>query len=155
MKHFINTRIALAVLCATLVATPLFAQEWSDAQKEVWKNVEAYQELATKRDVEGFLSYVHADVSGWIYSDALPADKATFRKWITHSFQTRKRLVNVVKPVAIKIHGNVAIVHYHYSRLIKDAEGKEKFHIGRWTHILMKQGNKWVMIGAHGGPTSK
>jgi hypothetical protein len=26
---------------------------------------------------------------------------------------------------------------------------------GRWTDILMKQGDKWVMIGDHGGRTSK
>jgi len=46
-------------------------------------------------------------------------------------------------------------VHYYYTYLYKDVEGKQKTSQGRWTDILMKQGNKWVMIGDHGGQTSK
>jgi hypothetical protein len=38
-----------------------------------------------------------------------------------------------------------------YTRLYKDSEGKEKREAGRWTDILMKDGNKWVLIGDHGG----
>lgn len=49
----------------------------------------------------------------------------------------------------------LAYVHYYYSYLYKDAEGKEKSSFGRWTDILMKQGDKWVMIGDHGRRTSK
>lgn len=58
-----------------------------------------------------------------------------------------------INPVAIKIHGNVAIVHYYYLRVRKDAEGKEELEQGRWTDILMKQKDKWVLIGDHGGPS--
>ncbi len=50
--------------------------------------------------------------------------------------------------------GNVAIVHYYYSTLIKNVEGKERNRSGRWTDILMKQGDKWVLIGDSGGRTS-
>ena len=30
-------------------------------------------------------------------------------------------------------------------------DGKKKSEKGTWTDILTKQGNKWVMIGDHGG----
>ena len=156
MKHLINNRIVVAVLWLTVAAsTPLLAQEWSAAQKDVWKNVEAYWALAAAGDVEGFMAYVHADYLGWGYQSALPGDKASTRKWIEHDFNTAKTLVSEIKPVGIKIHGNIAFVHYYYSTVTKDAEGKEKNVSGRWTDILMKQGDKWVMIGDHGGQTSK
>ncbi len=144
----------LIVLCITLLSSAqLFGQEWSEEQKEVWKNVETYSELSAKRDLEGFLGYFHDDYSGWFNQNALPNNKASVRKFLSHIFKTTKVLVNDIQPVAIKIHDNIAIVHYYYSNIVKDVEGKEKNTSGRWTDILMKQGDKWVMIGDHGGPS--
>jgi hypothetical protein len=45
-------------------------------------------------------------------------------------------------------------VHYSYTEVEVDMEGKEKLNAGRWTDILMKDGNKWVMVGDSGGETS-
>lgn len=154
MKPFTKTVVMLAVFALT-ASTNLFAQEWNAAQKEVWKNVDAYWALYAQGNLEGFMSYVHADYLGWSNNGALPGDKSSNRKWVEHDMKTTKTLVYDVKPVGIQIHGNVAIVHYYYSQIVKDADGKEKGSSGRWTDILMKQGDKWVMIGDHGGQTSK
>jgi ketosteroid isomerase-like protein len=154
MKQFTKTLVMLAVL-VLLVSTNLFAQEWSAAQKEVWKNVEAYWGLYAQGNLEGFLGYVHTDYLGWSNNAALLGDKLSNRKWVDHDMKTTKTLVYDVKPVGINIQGNVAIVHYYYSQIVKDIDGKEKGSSGRWTDILMKQGDKWVMIGDHGGQTSK
>lgn len=132
----------------------LFGQEWSEKQKEVWKNVETYWDFSAKGDVEGFLSYVHDDYSGWNNQDPLPDSKATIHKFLNHTFNTRKVLVQEIKPVAINIHDDVAIVQYYYTRILTDVEGKEKNVTGRWTDILMKSGDKWIMIGDHGGSST-
>ena len=148
----------LCLVVAVLLLLPsayLFAQEWSAAQKEVWKNVEAYNALADAGNIEGFMAYVHNDYLGWNYQSALPRDKATVRKFVEYGFMTSKTILTNIKPVAIGVFGNVAYVHYYYAVIYKDAEGKEKSESGRWTDILMKQGDKWVMIGDHGGRTSK
>ena len=68
--------------------------------------------------------------------------------------KTVDTLVYEINPVAIKIFGNVAIVHYYYTQVVKDAEGKQTTRSGRWTDILMKQDDRWVIIGDHGGPAS-
>ncbi len=156
MKNSLKSRAAVLAVFCVLFATPqLPAQEWNAAQKEVWKNVQAYWELGAKQDLEGMLAYFHPDYSGWGNEDALPSDKASLRKWIEHDFKTRKTLVYDIKPAAIKIHGNTAIVHYYFSDLIKETDGKEKTESGRWTDVLLKQGDKWLLIGDHGGKTSK
>jgi len=152
--RYLSKSIFITVCFILLISVELFGQEWSEQQKEVWKNVETYWDLDTKRDVEGFLNYFHSDYSGWINRSALPSSKGQVGKWIAHGFETTKVLVSEIKPVAIKIHGNIAIVHYYYSRLVKDVEGKQRSRNGRWTDILMKQGDKWVLIGDHGGGTS-
>jgi ketosteroid isomerase-like protein len=142
------------IVLAMFLCSGVFAQQWSDAQKEVWKNVETYWDFAAKGDTEGFLSYFHSDFSGWINSAALPHDRATREKFIRFYNPKSKTLLYDIEPLAIKIHGNVAIVHYTYTEVFKYEDEKEQSEQGRWTDILMKQGNKWVMIGDHGGPDS-
>jgi len=143
--------VLIVLLINIFITVQLFGQEWSKEQKEVWKNVEIYWDFSAKGDVEGYLSYFHDDYSGWSNSDALPDDKTSLRKYLSHLFRTRKVLVQVLKPVRINIHDDVAIVQYYYSRIFTNVEGKEKNQSGRWTDILMKQGDKWVLIGDHGG----
>lgn len=156
MKRLMHILAVLGMLRFVMfVPTPLFAQEWSAAQKEIWKNVVAYWELETKQDLDGFMSYFHDDYRGWSYERALPGDKATVRKFVAVSFQTTKRLAYDIKPAAIQIHGSIAFVHYYFNETVKDAEGKVKDYSGRWTDILMRQGDRWVLIGDHGGRTSK
>lgn len=147
----------LVVLAVTLVwaSTGTHAQEWSAMQKEVWKNVESYWALDAAGNLDGFMSYFHENYMGWELGQPLPSGKATARKFIDHSYKTITTVLYDIKPVAINVFGNVAIVDYYYSTITKDSEGKEHDRSGRWADILMKQGDKWVLIGDHGGRTSK
>ena len=156
MKNITLSFARLCMSCLLLLgSTTLFAQEWSAAQKDVWKNVEAYWALDAAGNTEGFLTYFHADYAGWSITNAMPSSKEAAKKFITHGHKTSKTLVHDLQPVSIKIHGNVAFVHYHYVQIAKNSEGKDKESSGRWTDILMKQGDKWVLIGDNGGRTSK
>ena len=152
MKQGLGLAGIVSVVCLAVVASaPLQAQEWSAAQQDVWKSVEAYWALDAKGDVEGFMSYVDASYMGWSYDSPVPGDKATMKKFITQEYQMYKTLVYDIKPVAIQVHGNFAFADYYYTLIVKNAEGKTEDMKGRWTDILMKQGDRWVMIGDHGG----
>lgn len=152
--HKIRIRVLLAALClATFAPSPVSAQEWSAAQKEVWSNVEAYWALDEAGNTDGFLGYFAEDYSGWSVDEALPGGKAMARKFIAHAHKSNKTLLTNLQPTAIKIHGDVAIVHYYWSQIVKPADGKEVNRSGRWTDVLKKQGNKWVLIADHGGVT--
>ena len=156
MKQFNIKPVVLSAFCLTMLAvTNLFAQEWSAPQKEVWKNVEAYCALAAAGDTEGFMAYFDPDYVGWNINRAMPLNKETVSKYIANNHKTKKVLVYNIQPVAIKIHGEIAFVHYYWNEVIKDAEGKQKNISGRWTDILRKQADKWVLIGDAGGRTSK
>ena len=156
MKNSINKRLVFVLFWfITSSWISLFAQDWSTEQQKVWKNVETYNALGDAGDVEGYMAYVHPDYLGWSYRNALPRDKAATRKWMEYEFHANKIILSEIKPVGIKIHGDIAIVHYYFSMLYKDAEEKEQYVSGRWTDILMKQGDKWLLIGDHGGSTPK
>ena len=146
MKTF--TKSILIVLCITLLSSSqLYAQEWSAEQKEVWKNVETRWDVEAKQYLEVAMPIFHDDYTVWLNQDALPINKASLRKRVVHFLETTKIVIQDIQPVEIKIYDNVAIVHFYYSRIIKNAEGQETNQSGRVTDILMKEGDKWVLIG--------
>jgi hypothetical protein len=145
----------LIALCITLLGSAqLFGQKWSEEQKAVWQYVEKNWDMYAKQDLEGNLAYFHDEYSGWWNRNALPVNKAFVRKNAVHEFITFKVLIYNIQPVAINIHGNMAIVQFYWSNVIKDAEGKEQNGSGRWTDILMKEGDNWFLIGDHGGSSA-
>jgi ketosteroid isomerase-like protein len=155
MKRFLYISMMITVLgCFLAISAPLFAQEWSAEQKEVWQNEETYAKLSAAGNTEGCLAYYHPDYVGWYDKSPTPANKEVTSKFISYGQKTTKILVYDIQPLSIKIYGNVAIVHLYYTQIYKDSEGKEKSSTDRWTDIWMKQGDKWLLIGDHGGPTS-
>ncbi len=77
------------------------------------------------------------------------------KKFAEHDMKTTTVLVYDIRPAAIVVYGTSAYVDYYYQMIYKDVEGKEKSERGRWTDILIKQGDKWLMIGDHGGQIQK
>ena len=152
MKQKIKFFSMFAILAVLLFnSSSLFAQEWSAAQKEVWKNVETYWSLFAKGDYDGFQSYIHPDYRGWSNSSVLPTTKESHGKFLAFTMKNSKILVYDITPVAIQVYGNFAFVDYYFKMIEKENEGKTSSSSGRWTDILLKQDDKWLMIGDHGG----
>ncbi len=128
-----------------------FSDQWSPAQQEVWQTVEAYWQHFADGNADGFLTYLHEDFSGWTHTNALPRDKEDMSRYMPLGFETATTLLHDVNPVGIKVHGEVAVVHYYYSRTFVDNSGGRHSDAGRWTDILMKVGDRWMMIADHGG----
>ena len=151
MKVYFKLSLLITMgLIYVLTAVPASAQDWSKEQLEVWKNVQTYWDLDAKQDLDGFMSYFHEDYIGWSKRNAFPGDKTMAKKWIGESYKDSKTLITDLSPLAINIFGNVAIVHYYYTQLSENKEGKRTNEQGRWTDILMKQDDRWVLIGDQG-----
>ena len=145
-------RAALGGLCLCV----LFSQEgrcqtWSAEQQEVWQTVESYWQCYAAGDAACFLTYLHDDFSGWTNTNAMPRDKGDMARYLPRGFETTETVLHDVTPVGITVHSNVAVVHYYYTRTFVDRSGAQHGDSGRWTDVLLRQGNRWVMIGDHGG----
>lgn len=154
MQKFIKSSLVILFLFVLFAGSGI-AQQWSAEQLDVWKSVQTYNELARKGDVNGFLSYFDDSFVGWPYASDASHTKAIRAEWIKYFLPISTNLVTTITPEAIWVKGDFAFVHYYYSSVDKDKDGKISTTSGRWTDILMKKGDRWVMIGDHGGQTSK
>ena len=153
MKNLVVTITILFVV--VILSANNYAQQWSDAQKEVWTGVQKYWEAPAKGDVQGFLSYFDESYMGWNNQSLVPQSKANTSKWIENDMNNNSTVLYTLTPLTIWVKGDFAYVHYTYSQLLKDNNtGKETPSSGTWTDILMKKDGKWVLIGDHGGKTS-
>ena len=149
---------SIFLFCLILVAFAAnsYAQQWTDAQKDVWAGVEKYWAVSASGDAAGFMSYFDDSYEGWNIVSPIPMNKANVSKYINNDFKNSSTVLYTITPLVIWVKGDFAYVHYYYSEIDKNNKtGKDETTAGNWTDILMKKAGKWVLIGDHGGRTSK
>jgi ketosteroid isomerase-like protein len=146
--------VLIVLLMPFLFLSNIQAQQWTAEQKEVWKSVETYNQLSANRDA-AFINYFDDSYRGWEYESDMPETKESVKKFIDNRDPNFKNIFYTITPASIWVNGNFAYVHYFYTSVNADKDGKRNWEKGRWTDILMKKGDKWIMVGDHGGKTSK
>jgi ketosteroid isomerase-like protein len=151
MKKLLSGFTILFVV--VLLSANSFAQQWSDAQKDVLAGVEKYWNVNSAQEM---MQYFDDSYMGWSNRSLVPQNKANTAKWIENDMKNNTPVLHTLTPLTIWVKGDFAYVHYYYSQIEKNKEtGKEETNNGIWTDILMKKGDKWLLIGDHGGRTSK
>ena len=143
-------RCLIAVL-ALAVFSPLTAQaqEWTAEQQEIWKFEEA---CWAAREMED--DCFHEDFLGWGMAElSAPTSKADRRALRRRTLETEDPTFLFLKPLSIKVHGNVAVVLYLATGTNKNkVTGEETRFTQRWTDIVLKEGDTLKWIADHGGP---
>jgi len=126
---------------------PALSGDWSEAEKEVWQLEEQYWECWKNGDIEEIMALYHRDFVGWPSSSKEPVNKESGREFLEELLSRTKFVAVELKPHAIKIFGDVAIVHYSLSWIGKDSEGNKQSGSSRITHTWLKQDDRWRLIG--------
>lgn len=150
MKQLLSILTLLSALI--LLSGSSLAQEWSGEQKEVWAGVEKYWEV-NQSDPMSFLQYFDESYLGWGYENEHPSTKNDAAKSFGYWTKKSKEQYHLLTPSKIWVNGNFAFVHYYYTQVMENSEGKPNIERGRWTDILMKKDGKWILVGDHGGET--
>ena len=129
------------------VATP--GDAWSPAQREVWETVEELWRVSSAGDLDSWFALVSDDFRGWSNSDPAPMNKETAR--YRASLRKWKRVFYHVHPLAIDVHGDVAIVFYSFVTESEFPDGTRTPATGKWTDIFRRQGDTWLLIADSGG----
>jgi ketosteroid isomerase-like protein len=124
-------------------------EAWSQNQVEVWATVEELWRVSSDGDLESWFALVSDDFRGWSNADPAPLDKEAARH--RASLRVWKRIFYHLHPLAIDIHGDVAIVFYSFLTETEYPDGTRTTATGKWTDIFRKEGDRWLLIADSGG----
>ncbi len=137
-----------AVYC--MLTVPVFGQSWTAEEQEVWSFVETITKQVTDGKVEEFAKSFHKDFVGWAPGGLVPDTRADRVKMINFFVPQSKSFYYELRPLSIKVHGNVAIVHYIYTSLSSRGGGAPERSTTYWTDVYKKEDGKWQLIADHG-----
>jgi len=142
----------LVVAIALFLPVTAQAQNWSAEQQELWEFEKACWEA---EDLETVMACVHDDYVGWgdLQPFSTPKNKADLQVLLGRNFETLDIVFLYLKPLEIRIHGNVAVILYVSTLTVKNkATGEEASFADQWTDIAVKQDGKWKLIADHSTP---
>ena len=144
------------LLVMTTISWPAISlsQEWSSEQLEVWELSKKMFKFWAERDLEGVMSCQHENYIGWFGDAPFPEDKNASRNWESYNFGNQKIHHYEIKPISITVTDNVAIVNYYLTARREDEDGNRITH-SKFTEIFLRENGKWLILGTHGGRTTK
>ena len=134
------------ILCGIVVFWnfAVYAEEWTEAEKEVWSVIETHWELFKQGDYKAYEASMHDDAIIWWGQKALPLQKdlimGNYQGWINSPMQRPETYQ--IKPYAIQIIGDIANVFYSFSWKAKSGASDR----ARALVSLKKQNGKWLTI---------
>ena len=140
--------IFLSILC---LSSASLAQDLSPEQAEVWQFINECNERYFNEDEAGILDCYHNDFIGWRYGDPVPRTKDTLRSFLPSELETTEPVAYDLRPIAIRVFGDVAIIHYSIKWREELADGSLGTTDMIWTDTALREGNRWRWIGDHGG----
>lgn len=123
-------------------------QNWDKNQNEVWECLEDHWDHLINGRVNEFLKYIHDDFLGFGHESPINIDKPWLNKWVGFWTKSTDILICELRPIDIKIHGDIAILQYFIFTIEKNAEGGKRV-IRRYTMTWKKLSDRWVVIGSH------
>jgi ketosteroid isomerase-like protein len=142
-------KLTLAVLFMIVSSASAYAIELNDDETAVWQMEETYWRHVASSNVEAYVSLWHDDFVGWPCFSWTPTGKANIGSWVEEIRDNNWKLTYELRPEAVQLFGNVAVVHYAAEYVFDYGNGTRKGE-GDWrkfTHTWMKVGEEWQIIG--------
>ncbi len=141
---------AVAGLLASL-STAAVAQTWSAEQLGVWGVIDAQWQASMAKDETWPNRFLHDQFRGWANENPAPRDKSSTERWTRYGDENSTTLMQELFPLNIIVHGNTAVAHYLYSTATENRKGERRTTHGRYTDILVRDGDRWRFVAWHGG----
>lgn len=149
----------LATMAGLLLAAAAFAQDEerpgaaapASDQADVWAVVEAQWNAEANDDSRWHEKYLTEDFSGWSSNSPAPRSRTSTMMWDRYTDKQGSLEEHELYPLAIVVHGDVAVAHYLYSSAYEDKDGESEITNGRYTDVLVRTEDGWKFLAWHGG----
>lgn len=139
-------------IASLLLFSTAMAQDSRDDEANVLLTIEREWEAAQKGDRDAVDAMLADNFMGWGRGSPAPRSKNSTARW---SRLADKEMGKVLRyelyPLSITVEGDVAVAHYLYSTAFKAKDGTVKMHNGRYTDVLVRNGDSWKFVAWHGG----
>ncbi len=136
---------------------------WGAVEREVWGCLETHWDHLINKRVEEFIKFIHPSMIGYGHESPIPVDRPWLEKWVGFWTQSTKIAICELRPVQMKLHGDIAILQYLIFTVEVNAIGKPlsakqetgnfaeggKRVIRRYTMTWKKTPERWVVIASH------
>jgi ketosteroid isomerase-like protein len=143
--------VTMLFLCLLISATSLQAQTWSAEEKEVVQAIKDCDIAYKAQDLEALSPCYHDDYVRFRRGAPSTFNKADILDYTPLTWANEVLVKRYIKPLAIRIVSNVAVIHYYAYALVKDKEGNEINRRQRFTDVWVKEEGRWSKIADHGG----
>ena len=139
-------------LMMAIQVSPGVAQNWTAAELAVLDRVEDCVQAEIDRNEAAAAACFHPEFVGWRYTMAGTRNNAFERIDRELTRDSGPRLIGFwLQPLSIRIHGDVAVIHYYGYYYLRDESGDVSTVRNRWTDVLLDYEGNWVWIADHGG----
>ncbi len=128
--------------------TSCIPEHWGDVQRSVWECVDRHWGYLLDKKVDAFLEYIHPDFVGYGHESPLPVDRPWLEKWVGFWTKNTQIAICELRPIHIKLHGDIAVVQYFIFTVEINAEGGKRV-IRRYTMTWKRGTDRWVVIASH------
>ena len=119
-----------------------------DGEQVIWDLEQVYWRYVQANDLESYRSLWHKEFVGWPAVSAAPVRKEHITDWITsQTAQGRTFEFIELKPAAIQMHGDLAVVYYWSTYKWVDNNGVGAARRTRVTHTWVRNGKDWQIVG--------
>lgn len=147
-----NEILALVGTLLFFSGGPVIAQDLADDEADVWATIESEWRAAEKGDSDRLEDALTDDFTAWSTDAPAPRTKSSTIMWDRFFDGHSRSLRHELYPLAIVVHGDVAIAHYLYTEVNQD-KGEDGIDIdnGRFTDVLVRTPDGWKFLAWHGG----
>ena len=147
----VNIRKYIVAATALLLAGFAAAQDTGGDQANIWAAVERQWNEVEDGDTKWIDEMLAADFSGWPKNSPAPRNKASTKMWNRFNETQGKLVAHELYPLAIVVHGDVAVALYLYTSAYKNKDGEVEMNNGRYSDVLVRTDDGWKFLSWHGG----
>lgn len=125
-------------------------EHWGEAEHDVWKSIDVHWDHLINKRVEEFIKYIHPTMIGYGHESPIPVDYHWLYKWVGFWTKSTNIAIAELRPVQMKVHGDIAIVQYIIFTVEVNSEGGKRV-VRRYTMTWRKNPELkiWQVIGSH------
>ena len=151
-RAMVLSLMALSFVVGAASAQMSTTKRQSQDEQALWDLKNAYFAHLANREFKALEDFWHPDFIGWPSYSSEPVGRNDAQQSLEDFAANLKELSVIIRPLAVTLHGDVAVVHYYIDVEQEDLDGKITEYSQPITHTWVRSGGRWRILGGMSAP---